>query len=60
MEEKSNAYRVLVRKSDGKRPLRRLKLRWEGHIRIILKQTDASGLDEHNSGQGQAAGGRLV
>jgi hypothetical protein len=43
--EKTSAYRVLVRKPEGKRPLRRPRLRWECHIRIILKQTNVSGLD---------------
>jgi hypothetical protein len=32
MEEKGNAYRLLVRETEGKRLLRRLKSRW----RIIL------------------------
>jgi len=54
--EQTSAYRVLVRKPDGKRPLGRPRLRWERHIRIILKQTDVSGLDQHSSGQGQVAG----
>ena len=43
--EKTSAYRVLVRKPEGKRPLGRPSLRWEGYIRIILKQTNVSGLD---------------
>jgi hypothetical protein len=30
--EKKNAYRVLVRKPEGKRPLGRLKRRWEDDI----------------------------
>jgi hypothetical protein len=29
MEEKRNAYRILVGKSEGKRPLGRLRHRWE-------------------------------
>jgi hypothetical protein len=29
-----NAYSILVRKSEGKRPLRRLKHRWEYNIRM--------------------------
>jgi hypothetical protein len=37
--EKTSAYRVLVRKPEGNGLLRRPRLRWESHIRIILKQT---------------------
>ena len=43
--EKTSAYRVLVRMPEGKRPLARPRLRWEGRIRIILKQTNVSGVD---------------
>jgi hypothetical protein len=32
--EKRNAYRILVGKSEGKRPLGRPRSRWEGHIKI--------------------------
>jgi len=42
--EKTSAYRVLVRKPEGKRPLGRPRFKWEGHTRIILKQTNVSGL----------------
>jgi hypothetical protein len=34
--EKRNAYRVLVGKSGGKRPLGRPKRRWEGNIKTHL------------------------
>jgi hypothetical protein len=33
-----NAYVVLVRKSEGKRPLGRPRLRWENNIKIHLKE----------------------
>jgi hypothetical protein len=31
-----NAYNILVRKPEGKRPLRRPKHRWDDNIRRIL------------------------
>jgi len=43
--KKKSAYMVLVRKPEGKRSLGRPRLRWEVHIRIILRQTNVSGLD---------------
>jgi hypothetical protein len=38
--EKRNAYRVLVGKPEGKRPLRRSRCRWEGSIKIDLRVID--------------------
>jgi hypothetical protein len=37
MEEKMNAYRILTRKRLGKRPLGRPKRRWEGNIKMDLR-----------------------
>jgi hypothetical protein len=34
--EKGNAYRLLVGKPEGKRPLRRPRLRWVDNIRMDL------------------------
>jgi hypothetical protein len=34
--DKTNAYRLLVRKSEGKRPLGRLSLRWVDNIEMNL------------------------
>jgi hypothetical protein len=34
MGEERNAYRLLVRKSEGKRPLGRLRRRWVANIRM--------------------------
>jgi hypothetical protein len=37
IREKKNAYRVLVRKTEGKRQLGRYRRRYEGNIKINLK-----------------------
>jgi hypothetical protein len=42
MGAKRNAYRIVVGKPDGKRPLGRPKHRWVGNIKIDLK-TDRMG-----------------
>jgi hypothetical protein len=36
--EKRNAYRILVGKPEGKRPLGRLRLRWVDSIKIDLRE----------------------
>jgi hypothetical protein len=36
--EKRNAYRILVRKPEGKRPLGRLRPRWVDNIKWILER----------------------
>ena len=38
MEQSRNAYRVLVGKPEGKRPLGRPRHRWEGNIRMDLRE----------------------
>jgi hypothetical protein len=38
MDEWRGVYRVLVRKPEGKRPLRRLMLRWEDNIKVDLQE----------------------
>jgi hypothetical protein len=38
MEERRSAFKILTRKSTGKRPLGRHRQRWEGNIRMDLKQ----------------------
>jgi hypothetical protein len=43
--EKRNAYRILVGKSEGKRPLGRLRRRWEDNIRMDLREIGWSSVD---------------
>jgi hypothetical protein len=43
--EKKNAYRILVRKPEGKRPLARPRRRWEDNIKIHLRQIRWGGMD---------------
>jgi hypothetical protein len=42
--EKRNEYRVLVRKTVGRRPLGRPRRRWEGNIRMDLRETVWDGM----------------
>jgi hypothetical protein len=51
MGEKRNAYRTLVGKPEGKRPLGRPRLREVYNIKIDLKRDrmGCSGLDEYGS-----------
>jgi len=37
VEDTTGVYRVLVGRSEGKRPLGRPKIRWEGNIKIDLQ-----------------------
>jgi hypothetical protein len=45
MEEKRTAYRILVGKPEGKRPLGRPKRRWEDNIRMDLRKIGWGGMD---------------
>jgi hypothetical protein len=38
MEEGGSAYKILTAKPKGRRPLRRPRCRWEGNIRMDLKE----------------------
>jgi hypothetical protein len=45
MGEKRNAYRILVRKPEGVRPLGRPRRRWEGSIKMDLREIVWDGMD---------------
>jgi hypothetical protein len=43
--EKKNAYRILVGKPEGNRPLGRPRYRWEDNIRMDLREICWGGMD---------------
>jgi hypothetical protein len=45
MEEKRNAYRILVRKSAGRRRLGRPRRRWVDNIKMDLREIGWEGMD---------------
>jgi hypothetical protein len=45
MGETRNAYRTLVGKPEGKRPLGRLRCRWRNSIKIELREIGWDGMD---------------
>jgi len=45
MGEMRNAYKILVEKPEGKRPLRRPRCRWEDCIRLDLRELGWEGVD---------------
>jgi hypothetical protein len=45
MGEKRNAYSILVRKPEGKRPLGRPRRRWEDNIKLDLRDIGWGGMD---------------
>jgi hypothetical protein len=51
MGPKVNAYRILVGKPEGKRPLGRLKHRWVDNIKIDFTEIGWDGMDWIDLGQ---------
>ena len=45
MGERRGVYRVLVGKSEGKRPLGRPRRRWEDNIKMYLQEVECEGMD---------------
>jgi hypothetical protein len=45
MGEERKVYKVLVGKPRGKRPLERLRHRWEDGIRMDLRETGCKGME---------------
>ena len=45
MGERRGVYRVLVGKSEGKRPLGRPRCRWEDNIKMDLQEVGSGGMD---------------
>jgi hypothetical protein len=43
--EKRNAYRILVGKPEGKRPLERLRRRWVDNIKMYLREIGWVGMN---------------
>jgi len=51
MGEMRNAYNIFVGKSEGKRPLRRHRHRWEDNITMDLGEIEWEGVDWMNLAQ---------
>jgi hypothetical protein len=58
--KKGNAYRKLVGKREGKRPLGRQRRRWVDSIQIDLRETGWNGMDWIDLAQDRDQWGALV
>jgi hypothetical protein len=43
--DKRNAYRILVGKAEGKRPLGKPRCRWVGNIKMYVRDIEVGGVD---------------
>jgi hypothetical protein len=53
MGEKRNAYRILVLKPEGNRPLGKPRRRWVDNIKMDLREIEWDGLDWIDMAQGR-------
>jgi hypothetical protein len=60
MGEKRNAYRTLVGKPEGKRPMRRPRRRWVDNIKLDLIEIGWDGMDWIDVAQDRDQWGALV
>jgi hypothetical protein len=51
--ERRGAYRALVGKPEGRRPLGRPRRRWENNIKMDLREVEWGGMDWINLAQGR-------
>jgi hypothetical protein len=58
--EKRNAYRILVGKPEGNRPLGRHRRRWEDNIKMDLKDISCGSIDSIDLAQNGVSGGLLL
>ena len=57
--ESRGTYRVLVEKPKGKRPLGRLRRRWDDNIKMDLQEVGCGDMDWIYLAQDRAGGGHL-
>jgi hypothetical protein len=60
MGEKGNAYRILVGKPEGKRPLGRPRRRWVNNIKVDLREIEWDDMDWIDLAQGRNQWSALV
>jgi hypothetical protein len=60
LEEKTNAYKILVGKPEGKRSLGRPRRRWVNNIKMDLRETEWDGMDWINLAQDRGQWRALV